>query len=392
MTCEGEKYFMNTYNRYPITIVEGRGVRVWDLHGREYLDFTAGIAVNILGHSHPSIVKAVKDQVEKLMHCSNLFWNDKQMEFAKSLLEISMKDGKVFLTNSGTEANETALKIARKYGKMRNGRKYVILSATESFHGRTMGSLSLTGQPKYREKFEPMLDGVEFVEYNDSNELKKKMNENVCAIILEPIQGESGIIPAKHEFLETARKLCDEYDALLIFDEVQCGMGRTGYFFAFQKYDVKPDILTVAKGLGGGLPIGATVVNERADVLEPGDHGSTFGGNPVSCSAGIAVMDELRKEGFLDHVKEMGNYAMELLETLKMKDKRVKDVRGAGLMIGIEFDENLKAREVADKALKNGALFVPAGRNTLRLLPPLIVEKKDVEEAVGILEKTLKEL
>lgn len=303
-------FLMNTYNRFPVTLVYGKGSWVYDINGKAYLDFTSGIAVNVLGHSHPELVKAIKDQAEKLIHCSNLYWNLPQMELAE-LLSKNTFGGKVFFANTGTEANEAAIKIARKYGKMKSEKKFKILSARNSFHGRTLGSLTATGQPKYQKPFEPLVPGFDYFEFNNIEDLRKKVSDEVCAIFLEPIQGESGIIPATKEFLEEARRLCDEYDILLVFDEVQCGMGRTGKLFAYQKYGVTPDILTVAKGLGGGVPIGAVVVNEKANVLEPGDHGTTFGGNPLACRAGVTVMKELTKEGFLDEVDRKGRYLLE---------------------------------------------------------------------------------
>lgn len=381
---------MNTYNRFSIVLDRGKGALVWDKEGKVYLDFAAGIAVNILGHSHPKLVSSLKKQVSRLIHCSNLYWTEPQMELAKILSENSI-GGKVFFANSGTEANETAIKLARKYGKMTSCEKYVILSATNSFHGRTYGSLSATVQPKYQEKFTPLVDGFDYFDFNNIDSLKSKISEKVCAVIVEPIQGESGVVPAKNEFLKELRKICDEYNVLLIFDEVQCGMGRTGKLFAYQHYGVEPDVLTVAKGLGGGVPIGAVIANERANVFEPSDHGSTFGGNPLACSAGITVMKELLKEGFLENVNKLGIFLKKELDKLR-KDypQEISDVRGIGLMIGIELHK-IPAKDFANKCVENGLLVAVAGNNTVRLLPPLIITRKQIGQAIHIIRKVLEE-
>lgn len=381
---------MNTYNRFPVVLDHGKGALVWDKEGKVFLDFAAGIAVNILGHSHPKLISSLKKQASKLIHCSNLYWTEPQMELARILSENSI-GGKVFFANSGTEANETAIKLARKYGKMISSEKYMILSTTNSFHGRTYGSLSATVQPKYQEKFTPLVDGFDYFEFNNIDSLKSRISEKVCAVIVEPIQGESGIIPAKDEFLKELRKICDEYNALLIFDEVQCGMGRTGKLFAYQHYGVEPDILTVAKGLGGGVPIGAVIANERANVFEPSDHGSTFGGNPLACSAGITVMKELLKEGFLENVNKLGIFLKKELDKLR-KDypQEISGVRGIGLMIGIELHK-IPAKDFANKCVENGLLVAIAGNNTVRLLPPLIITRKQIGQAIQIIRKVLEE-
>jgi len=389
---DGNDYLMNTYNRYPVILEKGKGAKIWDISGKEYLDFASGIAVNTLGHSHPKIVDAIKTQSEKLIHCSNLYWNEPQIELAKIISEKSI-GGKVFFVNSGTEANETAIKIARKFGKKQNTSKFKILSAIDSFHGRTLGSLSATGQPKYQESFKPLVEGFEYFEFNNIEDISKKISEEVCAVILEPIQGESGIIPAEKDFLESVRELCNKYNALLIFDEVQCGIGRTGELFAYQAYMVEPDVITLAKGLGGGIPIGAVVANKKADVLEPGDHGSTFGGNPFACSVAVTVLNEISNEFFLKGVKAAGEYLKSNLEILIQKFSQVlKEVRGLGLMIGVEFKENFSAKDFSKKCLENGLLLVPAGNNTLRFLPPLNVRKNELESALEIFESCLKEI
>ncbi|WP_041083483.1 acetylornithine transaminase [Thermotoga profunda] len=383
-------YLMNTYSRFEIVLDHGKGALVWDKDGKSYLDFAAGIAVNVLGHSHPKLVSTIREQAKKLIHCSNLYWTEPQMKLAEILSKNSM-GGRVFFVNSGTEANEAAIKLARKYGKKFSPDKYKILSAFDSFHGRTYGSLSATAQPKYQKDFTPLVDGFEYFEYNNIDSLNSKISEQFCAVIIEPIQGESGIIPANKNFLKAIRKICDEYNALLIFDEVQCGMGRTGKLFAYQHYDVEPDILTVAKGLGGGIPIGAVVANEKADVFEPSDHGSTFGGNPLACSAGITVMNELLNEGFLEKVDELGDFLKKELEKMRRSyPQKIKDIRGIGLMIGIELNK-IKAKDFANKCVESGLLVAVAGNNTIRLLPPLIIKKKQINEAVQIIGKVLEE-
>jgi len=383
-------HLMNTYSRFQIVLEHGKGTLVWDKEGKLYLDFAAGIAVNILGHSHPRVLKALRDQAKKLIHCSNLYWNEPQMKLATILSENSI-NGKVFFANSGTEANEAAIKLARKYGRRISPEKYRILSAKDSFHGRTYGSLSATGQEKYQRDFTPLVNGFDYFEFNNVDSLRSKISKEVCAVIVEPIQGESGIQVATKTFLQEVRKLCDEFDALLIFDEVQCGMGRTGKLFAFDHYGVKPDVLTLAKGLGGGIPIGAVIASEKADVFEPGDHGSTFGGNPLACSVGVAVMEGLLTEGFLERVQKLGNFLKEeLRETKKQYHEKVKDIRGMGLMIGIELN-NISAKDFAKRCVQNGLLVAVAGNNTIRLLPPLTVKKSQIKEAIQIIRKTLEE-
>jgi len=388
----GDRYLMNTYKRFPIVLTHGKGIWVWDKDGRTYLDFVAGIAVNILGHAHPSLVEDLKKQVERMLHCSNLYWTEEQIRLAQMLSENTLK-GRVFFVNSGAEANETALTIARKFGRKIRENKTRILAALESFHGRTYGSLSATGQPKYQEKFKPLLPGVEYVKFNNIEALRNKMASDVCAVILEPIQGESGIKPAAEDFLKEARKLCDEYEALLIFDEVQCGMGRTGKLFAYQHYGVEPDVLTVAKGLGGGVPIGAVVANKKSDVFEPGDHGSTFGGNPLACTAGITVMKEILSNGFLDRVGRVGTYFKNSLKQLKKECPQIiREVRGIGLMLGMQLNPEVEAKDLTMKCLEKGLLVASAGNNVVRYLPPLIVTEKDADMAMDILRKCLKDM
>lgn len=385
----GKEYLMNAYKRFDVVLDHGKGTFVWDKDGKMFLDFGSGIAVNALGHCHPGVVRAIKKQAEKLLHCSNLYWTQPQIELAEMLSKNSI-NGKVFFVNSGTEAVETAIKIARKYGKLKGKDKYKILSAVNSFHGRTMGALTATGQVKYQEKFTPLVDGFDYFEFNNIESLKSKFSNQVCGVILEPVQGESGIFLADEEFLKVARKLCDEHDALLIFDEVQCGMGRTGKLFAYQHFDVEPDVLVTAKGLGGGFPIGAVIANQKADVFEPGDHGSTFGGNPLACSVAIAVMKELLKDGFLQRVTRMGEYMGRKLSKLQKEfPDKIEQVRGIGLMWGVQLIKDIPANDFANECLNEGLLVVPAGSNTVRLLPPLIVQKKQIDQAIDTLREVL---
>lgn len=383
---------MNTYDRFDVLLDSGKGVYVWSRDGRMFLDFSSGIAVNALGHCHPALVRTIKRQAEKLWHCSNLYWTQPQIELAELLSKNSI-GGRVFFVNSGAEAIETAIKLARKYGRLKSEDKYKILSSVNSFHGRTMGALTATGQVKYQEKFKPLVEGFEYFELNNVESLKAKFSKQVCGVILEPVQGEGGIFLANGEFLKTLRKLCDEHDALLIFDEVQCGMGRTGKLFAYQHFDVEPDVLVVAKGLGGGFPIGAVVAKSRADVFEPGDHGSTFGGNPLACAVATTVMKQLLNDGFLMRVTRMGQFLeRSLLNLQKEFPSQIEQVRGIGLMWGIQLKKEISANDFARACLENGLLLAPAGKNTVRLLPPLIVQKKHIKQAVEILRQTFRKV
>ncbi|MCF6095464.1 acetylornithine transaminase [Thermovorax subterraneus] len=387
---KGMMYVMNTYKRYPVVLERGNGVLVYDTQGREYLDFTSGIAVNNLGHCHPAVVEAIKNQCEKLLHCSNLYWYAPQIELAKLLVEKSFGD-KVFFCNSGAEANEAAIKLARKYSKKKYGEhKYGIIAASQSFHGRTMGALSATGQPKYHSGFGPLLEGFKHVPFNDFEALKSAVDENTCAVMLEPIQGEGGVYEADPDYLKKVRELCDEKGLLLIFDEIQTGMGRTGKLFAYQHYEVKPDIMTLAKGIAGGLPLGAVVAtDDAASGFEPGDHASTFGGNPVSCAAGIAVMKELLN-GVVENAEKVGNYLKSRLLELKKSHPSVADVRGKGLMLGIQMAAQ-DVGPIISKALEKGLLLVAAGNGVVRMLPPLNITVYDAEKAVRIFEEVLTE-
>ncbi|MCS7201283.1 MAG: acetylornithine transaminase [Dictyoglomus sp.] len=386
-----QKYVMNTYNRLPIAIVRGKGAKVWDAEGNEYLDFVAGIAVCSLGHCNDELISAIISQTQKLMHISNLYYIEPQGELAKIIVENSCGD-KVFFCNSGAEANEAAIKLARKYGKLHGGEdKYEIISAYRSFHGRTLATITATGQPKYQRGFEPLPQGFKYITFNDISALYENINEKTCAVILEPIQGEGGIYVAEKEFLRTARELCDKYNALLIFDEVQCGIGRTGKFLAYQHFDIEPDIITLAKALGGGFPIGAMVANKKcSNTFSPGDHASTFGGNPLACSAGIATLNYIFKNGILEHVESIGNYLKEKLIELTNKFTFIKEVRGLGLMLGMEL--SIDGRKIVERCQRNGLLINCVGENILRFLPPLIITKLEVDEAIRILEKVFSEI
>jgi acetylornithine/N-succinyldiaminopimelate aminotransferase len=386
-----KKYLMDTYNRYPIMLVRGEGTRVWDSEGNAYLDFVAGIAVNSLGHCHPALVEAIKKQAETLIHCSNLYWNEKQIELARMISENSF-GGKVFFANSGAEANEGAIKLARKYASLKyGGKRYKIITAKNSFHGRTFGALTATGQEKYHKGFGPLLAGFKYVPLNDIEAIYEAVDDEVCAIMLEVIQGEGGIHEATPEYVKAVRKICDENDLLFILDEVQTGIGRTGKLFGYEHYSVVPDIMTLAKGLGGGFPIGAIIAKEDKAVFEPGDHASTFGGNPLACAAGIAVLNEVTKDGFLESVDKKGKYFREGLETLQKKHKVVKEIRGKGLMVGCELDLE-DASEIVLKGLEKGLLINSVSHNVLRFVPPLIVTEEEIDEALQILDDVLSEI
>ncbi|MGB9781140.1 acetylornithine transaminase [Caldanaerobacter sp.] len=386
-----KKYLMDTYNRYPIMLVRGEGTRVWDSEGNAYLDFVAGIAVNSLGHCHPALVEAIKKQAETLIHCSNLYWNEKQIELARMISENSF-GGKVFFANSGAEANEGAIKLARKYASLKyGGKRYKIITAKNSFHGRTFGALTATGQEKYHKGFGPLLAGFKYVPLNDIEALYEAVDDEVCAIMLEVIQGEGGIHEATPEYVKAVREICDENDLLFILDEVQTGIGRTGKLFGYEHYGVLPDIMTLAKGLGGGFPIGAIVAKEDKAVFKPGDHASTFGGNPLACAAGVAVLNEVTKDGFLEGVDKKGKYFREGLETLQKKHKVVKEIRGKGLMVGCEVDLE-DASEIVLKALEKGLLINSVSHNVLRFVPPLIVTEEEIDEALQILDDVLSEI
>jgi predicted acetylornithine/succinylornithine family transaminase len=380
-----DQYVMHTYARQPVIFVRGEGARLWDIEGKEYLDFLAGIAVDSLGHCHPNLVRTVQDQVATLVHTSNLYFTVPQAKLAKKLCEISGLE-KVFFCNSGAEANEAALKIARKHGKKTGEQKFKIITATGSFHGRTMGTVTATAQPKYQDPFRPLVPGFEYVQFNDVDALTKAVKDDTCAVMLEPIQGETGINVATPAFLQAARELCNRHGALLIFDEVQTGVGRTGQWWAHESYGVKPDIMTVAKGLGGGLPIGVCLARgEAAQTLVPGDHGSTFAGNPLATSAALAVLETIEQDSLKQNASRVGDYFMNRLRSASFASA-ISEVRGLGLMIGVQLKEPI-AKKIVAESLNLGLVINGIGDHVLRFLPPLIITERDVDEAMDILNQ-----
>jgi len=389
-----DKLLMPTYARYPIVLRKGRGVRVWDINGKEYIDFLAGIAVNVLGHCPRKVVMVIQKQAQRLIHVSNLYYTEPQLKLAEILTKNSFAD-RVFLCNSGTEANEGALKLARIYMKNKFGNeRYEFISAKNSFHGRSFGSLSITGQEKYHHGFEPLLEGVRFVSFNDSKAIESAITDKTCAVILEPIQAEGGIYVPDKNYLKKVREICDKNGILLIFDEVQTGIGRTGKLFAYEHYGIEPDIMTLAKGLGGGIPIGAILAkDEIAQVFVPKTHASTFGGNPVACAAAVATLETILEDGYLlEYCQRMSKYFFKKLNTLKEKySEFIKEIRGLGLLIGLEFLQNVDP--LVKKCMEKGLLVGTAGDGSvLRFTPPLIIEKEDIDEAISILDKAIKEV
>lgn len=385
---QAENALLHTYNRYQIVLEKGEGVYLYDDEGKKYLDFAAGIAVCSLGYGHPRYTKALKSQVERLMHTSNLFYSKPAAEAAERLKRAAQMD-RVFFTNSGTEAVEGALKAARKYAYTKQSGKYEFIAMNHSFHGRSMGAVAVTGNENYRTPFEPLISGVKFAEYNNLESIKAKINDKTCAIIIEPIQGEGGIYPADKGFLEGVRALCDEHDILLIFDEIQCGMGRSGEMFAWQKYGVKPDIMTMAKAIGNGVPAGAFAMTEEVaeNSLKPGDHGTTYGGNPLVCAAVNEVLKIFEEEQILEHVQKITIYLEERLEKLTAENPNVEARRGMGLMQGLVLKKPVQ--EVIAKCMEEGLIVISAGGNVLRLLPPLVITKEHVDEMMQKLEKAL---
>ncbi|MCX8131290.1 MAG: aspartate aminotransferase family protein [Clostridia bacterium] len=388
-----QEYFMNTFgSRTPVCFTYGKGINLWDTEGRKYSDFFSGIAVSSLGHAHPKLVNAIKEQAEKLIHCSNLYYIEPQSKLAKVIVENSCAD-KVFFSNSGAEANEGAIKLARiHFYKKGQPEKHEIITLTNSFHGRTLATVAATGQPKYQKPYYPLTPSFVNVPINDLASLEKAICSKTCAIMLEPIQGESGVHPLTPEYMKGVKKLCDKNGLLLIFDEVQCGIGRTGKLFGYEHFGIEPDIFTLAKALGGGVPIGAICAKKSvADSFEPGDHGSTFGGNPLACAAGLAVMDAMLNDNLIDNAHKAGNYFMEKLLGLKAKHSSISEVRGKGLMIGVELSID-KAKEIKDKCMIEGYLLGNVGSNVLRILPPLIVTEKDIDGIIDVLDKILFEI
>lgn len=387
---KAESEIYKTYNRLPIVFDHGDGVRLYDTDGEEYLDFGAGIAVMGLGYNDPEFNEALKEQVDKLLHTSNLFYNVPAVEAGELILKASGMD-KVFFTNSGTEAVEGALKIARRYAYNKDGgHDHEIIAMNHSFHGRSFGALSVTGNDHYQEPFKPLLPGIKFADFNDLDSVKELLNDKTCAIIMETVQGEGGIYPADEEFLTGVRALCDEHDMLLILDEIQCGMGRTGTMFAWQKYGVKPDVMTVAKALGNGVPVGAFLAaGKAATAMSPGDHGTTYGGNPFVTAAAFKVLELFEKRKIVDHVKEMGEYLAAKLKSLADRYDIITDRRGMGLIQGLEFSVPV-APIVSQALLEQKLVLISAGANVIRFVPPLVIEKEHVDEMVEKLETVLK--
>lgn len=386
---QAEEYILHTYNRFPVVFEKGEGVCLYDTEGKEYLDFAAGIAVNALGYHYPGYDEALKKQIDKLLHVSNLYYNVPIAEAGEKLAKASGLE-KVFFTNSGTEAIEGALKAAKKYAYIRDGHSgHEIIAMNHSFHGRTIGALSVTGNAHYREPFAPLMDGVKFADFNDIDSVKEQITEKTCAILLEPVQGEGGIFPAEQEFLNELRRICDEKDILLIFDEIQCGMGRTGNYFAWQAYGVKPDIMTCAKALGCGVPVGAFVLGKKAakSSLVPGDHGTTYGGNPFVCAAVSKVFDIFEKDEILKHVQEHILFLEDALDRIAANHDCVLERRGMGFMQGLVLKKEYPVGEVVKKALDEGLLVISAGENVLRIVPPLVIRKEDILKMEEILNK-----
>lgn len=384
---EAEAALLHTYNRFQLVWDKGDGVYLYDLDGKKYLDFAAGIAVFALGYNNKEYNDALKAQIDKILHTSNLYYNVPAIEAAKKLKKVSGMD-RVFFTNSGAEANEGAIKAARKYAYTKDGSTdHEIIAMNHSFHGRTMGALAVTGTPKYREPFEPLIGNVRFADLNDFDSVLAQVNDKTCAIMLEPVQGEGGMVPATEDFLKKVRALCDEKDILLIFDEVQCGMGRTGYMYAWQQYGVKPDIMTSAKALGCGVPVGAFLMTEKVaeKSLVPGDHGTTYGGNPFAAAAVEKVLDLFEQEHIIEHVREIAPYLEQKLEELVEKYPCVAERRGVGLMQGLVL--TCPVGEVTQKALEKGLVVISAGGNVLRMVPPLIISKEHVDEMISVLEE-----
>ena len=383
---EAEAALLHTYNRYQIVWEKGDGMYMYDIEGKKYLDFVSGIAVFALGYNNKAYNDALKAQIDKVIHTSNYYYNIPAIEAAKKLKKASHMD-RVFFTNSGAEAIEGAIKAAKKYAFLRDGHTdHEIVAMNRSFHGRTLGALAVTGNPKYREAFEPLIGNIKFADFNDFESVKAQVTDKTCAIIMETIQGEGGINPASEEFLKAVRTLCDDKDILLILDEIQCGMGRTGQMYAWQRYNVKPDIMASAKAMGCGVPVGAFMLAERVAQrsLASGDHGTTYGGNPLACAAVSKVLDLFEELDILNNVNEMGAYLCEKLDGLAAKHSCIKEHRGVGLMQGIECDKPVG--DIINRAVENGLLLINAGANVIRFLPPLIVSKRNIDEMIKILD------
>lgn len=388
--ADTEKYYLPVFSRNQIVLDHGKGCKLYDMDGNEYLDFLAGIAVNALGHAHPVLVNAIADQAGKLIHCSNLYYTKVQADLVKTLAEVSGFD-RTFLCNSGAEANEGALKLARKYGHQKAAGKQRIISAMHSFHGRTLATLTATGQPKYQKGYEPLPSGFEYAEYGDIKSLDNLMDENVCAVILEPIQGEGGVHVPSDEYLQQVRALCDKYDAILIFDEIQTGLCRSGKWFAWEYSGAKPDIITLAKALGGGFPVAAFLTTERlAHVFAPGDHGSTFGGNPLACAAANASLQVMREENLAAKAAEIGTYFKTQLEALQKKfPDKITEVRGRGLLLGMELSK--PGKPIVDACLQKGMIINCTAGNVIRLVPPLVITKAEIDALMAVFAEVFPE-
>ena len=386
---KAESAILHTYNRFQVVFDRGEGVYLYDTDGKQYLDFASGIGVQSLGYGNEEYKQALKDQIDKLTHISNLYYSDPMAEAAEKVVKASGMS-RVFFTNSGTEAIEGAIKAVRKYAWLKDGKHdHEIIAMNHSFHGRSMGALSVTGNPKYQEAFQPLIGNIKFADFNDLDSVKALVNEKTCAIIMETIQGEGGIYPATEEFLKGVRKICDENDILLVLDEIQCGMGRSGYMFAWQEYGVEPDIMTCAKALGCGVPVGAFVLNEKTALgtLAPGDHGTTYGGNPFVCAAVSKVLDIFEKDKIVEHVKEVSVYLEGRLDELVKEYDFLEARRGKGLMQGLVVSGR-PVGEIVSKGLENGLVIISAGSNVLRMLPPLVIEKEHVDEMIEKLKKS----
>lgn len=386
-----EKYVAHTYARYPVLLVRGKGTRVWDLEGEEYLDFVSGLGVCSLGHCHPKVIKAIQDQAEKLIHVSNLYYIEPQIQLASLLCKHSFAD-KVFFCNSGAEANEGAFKLARKYAKEKMGKdRYEIITMERSFHGRTLATLTATGQEKFHKGYEPLMPGFKYVPFNNLGAVKKGIGSKTCAVMLEPIQGEGGVNCSSEGYLRALREVCDEKGLLLIFDEVQVGMGRTGKLFAYEHDGVEPDMLTLAKSLAGGVPIGALLIRKGiAESFNPGDHASTFGGNPLATAAGVAALTAMLEEGMLENCQKIGDYFLSQLEEIKIKFPFVKEVRGKGLILGMEL--KIDGSSIVKEMLRKKILINCTMGNVLRFLPPLVATKEEVDHVVKALEEVFQGL
>lgn len=389
---EAERDLLHTYNRFQIVLDHGDGVHLYDMDGKEYLDFCAGIAVFALGYNNPRYNDALKAQIDKLIHTSNYYYNAPAIEAARKMKEVSGMD-RVFFTNSGAESIEGAIKAARKYAYLKDGTTdHEIIAMEHSFHGRTMGALSVTGNPKYREAFEPMIGNIRFAKMNDFESVLSQVTDKTCAILFETVQGEGGIYPAEEEFMKKVKALCEEKDILLILDEIQCGMGRTGYMYAWQKYGVKPDIMTTAKALGCGVPVGAFLMTEKVaqHSLTSGDHGTTYGGNPLAAVAINVVLDLFKENHIIDNVQKTGAYLEEKLNELAEKYNVIETRRGIGMMQGLVF--KVPVGPVINKALEKGLILINAGTDIIRFVPPLVITKEDVDQMIGILTESIDEV